>query len=109
MFADVAHHTETNQHCLALGLGLIPTRPARRSDLRGGDNESVSSGDCSQAAALRCVRANTKETREQAGPLRSIVRGDMWSAFSLSFTTTVQPFDGVGIPCCWFHLFAILR
>lgn len=53
--------------------------------------------------------AHTKETREQAGPLRSIVRGDMWSAFSLSFTTTVQPFDGVEIPRCLFHLFAILR
>lgn len=61
MFADVAHHTETNQHCLALGLGLIPTRPAQRSDLRGGDNESVSSGDCSQAAALRCVRAHKRD------------------------------------------------
>lgn len=80
MFADVAHHTETNQHCLALGLGLIPMR---RSDLREGDNESVSSSDCSQAARLRWVRRHN-ETQERAGPLRWITRGDIWSAFPLS-------------------------
>lgn len=60
MFADVAHHTETNQHCLALGLGLIPTR---RPDLRGGDNESVSHGDCSQAAMVRWVRRHKRVAR----------------------------------------------
>lgn len=98
MFADVAHHTETNQHCLALGLGLIPMR---RSDLRGGDNESVSSSDCRQAALRSAAYADTKETQERAGPLRSITRGETWSAFPL------RCHDGAGTPCCWFHLFAL--